>query len=75
MRIFEKLTTLCDVIGVQDFGQAKNYKPTWIKVKSQKKRFPEYPGINLGNSDAIANHITTRPRGIGRNQAKILQLS
>ena len=25
------LTTPCDVIGVQDFGQAKNYKPTWTQ--------------------------------------------
>ena len=33
--------------------------------KSQKKkRFPEYPRFKLGNSDPIANHITTRPRGI-----------
>ena len=23
---------LCDVIGVQDFGEAKNYKPTWTKT-------------------------------------------
>ena len=44
------------------------------KVK-KKKRFPEYPGFELGNSDPIANHITTRPRGIERNRAKILQLS
>jgi hypothetical protein len=41
--------------------------------KVKKKRFPEYPGFELGNSDPIANHITTRPRGIERNQAKILQ--
>ena len=26
------MQTLCDVIGVQDFGQAKNYKPTWTKT-------------------------------------------
>ena len=43
--------------------------------KSKKKIFPEYPGFELGNSDPIANHITTRPRGIERNRAKILQLS
>jgi hypothetical protein len=42
--------------------------------KSQKKRFPEYPGFELGNSDPIASYITTRPRGIERNRAKILQI-
>ena len=40
-----------------------------------KKKIPEYPGFELGNSDPIANHITTRPRGIERNRAKFLQLS
>ena len=43
--------------------------------KAKKKRFPEYPGFELGNSDPIANHITTRPWGIERNGAKILQFS
>ena len=45
------------------------------KVK-KKKRYPEYPGFELGNSDPIANHITTRPRGIyrilGKNFATFL---
>ena len=31
------------------------------KIK-KKKGFPEFPGFELGNSDPIANHITTRPR-------------
>ena len=34
--------------------------------KKSKKIFLEYPGFELGNSDPIANHITTRPRGIYR---------
>ena len=48
----------------------ENEKKTFYDTtlfKSQKKRFPEYPGFELGNSDPIANHITTRPRGIVRN--------
>ena len=28
----------------------------------KKKKNPEYPGFELGNSDPIANHMTTRPR-------------
>ena len=31
MHIFGKLTSPY-VIGVQDFGQVKNYKPTWTKT-------------------------------------------
>ena len=29
----------------------------WKKLKSQKKRFPEYPGFEPGNSDPIATII------------------
>ena len=29
--------------------------------KKKKKIFPEFPGFEPGNSDPIANHITTRP--------------
>jgi hypothetical protein len=29
--------------------------------KKKKKLFPEFPGFEPGNSDPIANHITTRP--------------
>ena len=34
------------------------------KVKKEKKN---YPGFKLGNSDPIANHITTRTRVIEKN--------
>ena len=42
-----------------------------VKFKKKKKRFPEFPGFYLGNSDPIANHITTRPRSIYRISGKI----
>ena len=42
----------------------------WNFQKSKKKKYPEYPGFKLGNSDLIANHITTRPRSIYKNWAK-----
>ena len=38
--------------------------------KKHKKRFPEYPGFELGNSDPIANHIATRPRSHYRISGK-----
>ena len=40
------------------------------KVKKKKKKYPEYPGFELGNSDPIANHITTKPRSIYKSWAK-----
>ena len=29
--------------------------------KFKKKKYPKHPGFEPGNSDPIANHITTRP--------------
>ena len=45
----------------------KNEKFQKFEDLKKKKKNPEYPGFELGNSDPIANHITTRPRGIERN--------
>ena len=51
---------------------AKRYRELFkSKIKKKKKkRFPEFPGFELGNSDPIANHITTRPRGFYRISGK-----
>ena len=45
-------------------------KKTKIFKSPKKKRYPENPGFEPGNSDPIANHITTRPRSIYKNWAK-----
>ena len=37
------------------------YEKTKSFKSQKKKRYPEYPGFEPGNSDPIANHITTRP--------------
>ena len=46
-------------------------KSDFSSRNSKKKRFLEFPGFELGNSDPIANHITTRPwslyRLLGKN--------
>ena len=42
-----------------------------LKVsKDKKKRYLEYPGFEPGNSDPIANHITTRPQSHYRISGK-----
>ena len=36
------------------------------KIQKKKNIFLEFPGFEAGNSDPIANHITTRPLSIYR---------
>ena len=57
---------MCRSLTLIEKSNLRNFS----KVKFKKKRFPEIPGFELGNSDPIANHITTRPRSIYRIMGK-----
>ena len=50
-------------------SNVRNFQKVKKKIK-KKKKFPEFPGFEPGNSDPIANHITTRPRSHYRISGK-----